>query len=100
MNELNMNAAVGEIIRIHRERCNMTQDQLADAIGKSRPTLVNIERGAQNIHINILYTIAEALSVPISALLPSTQASDELAQIYSDFDDSVRAWKSKHLSED
>ena len=68
-----LNERVGQLIRHHRKRLNLTQHQLAKRIGLSRPSIANIERGQQNILVHQLYDLASALHVSADALLPSVE---------------------------
>jgi transcriptional regulator with XRE-family HTH domain len=59
----------------------VTQQQLADAIGLSRPSLTNIEKGAQKILIHTVYELATELGVDVSTLLPSRVRASALDKI-------------------
>ena len=54
-----------KIIRKHR---GMTQDDLANAAGLSRPYLTEIETGRKEGSIRTLKSIAKALNVPLEKL--------------------------------
>lgn len=62
--------AIGELVRSERLKRKLTQEDLALRVGLTRTSINNIERGRQNIQIDTLYRIAEALYVPVNALLP------------------------------
>lgn len=49
----------------------MTQLELARAVGISRASLANIERGEQRVYIHHLVAIAAALDLDVTDLLPS-----------------------------
>lgn len=74
---------------IHRRRTavspSVSQQRLADAVGLSRASIVNIERGRHRIQIHVLYDIALALGVEVYALLPSTDATELADGLPSDF---------------
>ncbi|MFI6997185.1 helix-turn-helix domain-containing protein [Nocardia sp. NPDC050175] len=61
--------AVGAAIRRARESVGMSQDDLAEASGVSRPALARIELGTSSVQIDRLWDLAEALSTTPSALL-------------------------------
>lgn len=61
---------LGESIRWHREQAGLTQYELADAIGCTRPSIQMMERGAQRIHLDVLKRIATATHVTVASLLP------------------------------
>jgi transcriptional regulator with XRE-family HTH domain len=67
---------IGKLILRYRmaTKPRMSQQRLADAIGLSRASIVNIERGRHRIQIHVLYDIAIALSIDPHALLPSSAA--------------------------
>jgi transcriptional regulator with XRE-family HTH domain len=50
-------------VRRHRERAGMTTEQLANAVGISRPYLSNIEAGRKRLTPYLAIRIAEALGV-------------------------------------
>jgi transcriptional regulator with XRE-family HTH domain len=63
-------AVLGRRIRTSREFQRMTQDELAEKAGYSRPALVNIEQGRQAIPVHRLAQIAQALDTKPEHLLP------------------------------
>ena len=63
-------AVIGTIIREARKSREATQESLANAIGRSRTTVVNIESGVQGVTLTALYDIAFALDVAVGDLLP------------------------------
>ena len=54
----------GEIIRNRRKELNMSQEKLAEAVGKKRPYISRIENG-EDIRISNLMLIANALDLSI-----------------------------------
>lgn len=60
---------VGGQIRKLRVAKGLTQAQLAEAIGMSRPSLSKIERGVENFGVATLFSLAAALDVEPGALL-------------------------------
>jgi DNA-binding XRE family transcriptional regulator len=64
-------AAVGtQISRARRGR--LTQEALATKAALTRTSIINIEKGRQQILLHTLVDISRALQVPISDLLPNT----------------------------
>ena len=55
---------VGEQIRAARKSRGVTQQQLADRIGMSRPSLIDYEKGKTPVTVDLLTNIADALDVP------------------------------------
>ncbi|MFP5514655.1 MAG: helix-turn-helix domain-containing protein [Alphaproteobacteria bacterium] len=54
---------IGAKVKAGRQRCGLTQEQLADAVGKAVETISNIERGALLTGIDTLQRIAGVLDV-------------------------------------
>src|SRR5207249_352007 len=72
MNEELLYRLVGEKVRAARERLSpkRSQAKLAQALGLSRTSLVNIECGRQRAPLHVLWRIAEALGIELADLLP------------------------------
>ena len=54
----------GEIIRNRRKELNMSQEKLAEAVGKKRPYISRIENG-EDVRISNLLLVANALDLTI-----------------------------------
>ena len=54
----------GEIIKSRRKELNMSQEKLAEAVGKKRPYISRIENG-EDIKISNLLLIANALDLSV-----------------------------------
>lgn len=61
--------AVGERIRRARGK-NLSQEALASAIGLTRSSISNIEKGRQKLLLHTLVDISDALHVSAASLLP------------------------------
>ena len=57
---------IGLAVKSARTAANITQEELADTLGKTSKTISNIERGAVAPSIETLYEISRALKVPMS----------------------------------
>lgn len=64
----NINIHVGKMIRKYRKAANMTLQQLADAIHKSRATICKYENGDISMDIETLYEISQILQVSVPQL--------------------------------
>jgi transcriptional regulator with XRE-family HTH domain len=64
---------IGRAIARARRDSGLSQTELATAIGLSRTSISNIEKGRQKMLAHTLVDIAEALSVAIGSLLPDAQ---------------------------
>lgn len=62
-------AAIGGRVKERRQRRGWTLDELADASGVSRRTLVNVEQGSANPSVGTLLRISGALGVSLPALV-------------------------------
>jgi transcriptional regulator with XRE-family HTH domain len=64
-------AAVGG--RIAKSRTGrMTQEALAGKTSLTRTSIINIEKGRQQILVHTLVDIAQALQIPLTVLIPDT----------------------------
>lgn len=72
--------AVGAAVRRERTRRQMSTRALAAAAGVSQPFLTNVENGRVMPSIASLYSIAGALGVPASALLPEQPIRFEIVR--------------------
>lgn len=91
----NVNRLVGEQIRATRKRFGITQKELADVIGKSRPSLVNIEQGRYSLTVEELYKISIFFEMPIASFLPNTPAQQELDEIENNYRSRLSEWREK-----
>ena len=57
---------LGEIIKRARVEFGVSQEIVAEALGLSRVSIVNIEKGRQKIQIHTLIEIVNYLDIPIS----------------------------------
>lgn len=61
---------IGTRIIEQRTKKGITQAQLADAIGISRVSMLNIEKGKQTPSLHAIWIISEKLTVPVHYFLP------------------------------
>lgn len=61
---------IGEKIKDARKRKNFNQEVLADILGISRVSLINIETGKQRVPLHVLLDICESLEVTINDIVP------------------------------
>ena len=62
---------LGLNILVARKATGISQEMLANKLGVSRTTMVNIEKGRHRTLIHVLVEISEALNVKLESLLPS-----------------------------
>ncbi|SIL38976.1 XRE family transcriptional regulator [Mycobacteroides abscessus subsp. bolletii] len=60
---------MGRRIREHRLQQGLTQEALALASGVTRNILIDVEHGRRGLLYERLFDIADALQVPVSALV-------------------------------
>jgi len=78
----------------------MKQDQLAQAVGLSRTSITNIERGRQGVQAFILARIADVLGAPPGELLPRlTQEPEEVPEKMRSLEPEKRAWAERVLKQ-
>jgi Zn-dependent peptidase ImmA (M78 family) len=68
LNELSARE-IGRRLRLARENGGIRQEQAAEIIGMSRPTLVSIEKGTRPVRIQELQLLARHYGVSVNALL-------------------------------
>lgn len=68
MESKNYAAKIGTLIQETRQSKGMTQQELASALGTSQSAINRIEKGGQNISLDMLGRISDVLSSPIVSL--------------------------------
>lgn len=61
---------VGLRLRLHRERAELTQEELANVLEMPRSTYANIERGRQRAPADVLWRVAVHLGLSVKDFLP------------------------------
>lgn len=64
-------AFLGSRVRELRLRANLTQQELADAVGVARTTIMRFESGSHDLGSSRIRSIAQALQVPPGAIFDS-----------------------------
>ncbi|MCW3122611.1 MAG: hypothetical protein JWQ38_2103, partial [Flavipsychrobacter sp.] len=57
---------LGELIKEARNKVDVKQEKLAEFLGLSRVSIVNIEQGKQKVQIHTLLEIINYLEIPIT----------------------------------
>lgn len=65
---------LGQRLREARRSVNLTQGDLARAVGVSRTSITNIETGRQPLYVHTLLRFAEILGITASELIPARKA--------------------------
>ena len=71
-----LGALIARNVRAERSRRRMTQQQLADLLGVSRPTVTAIEIGRRPVAARDLPRLCRALGVPLIKLLDGADDQD------------------------
>jgi transcriptional regulator with XRE-family HTH domain len=69
---------IGAKIKDSRKLKSMNQDVLADALGISRVSLINIEAGKQRVPLHVLVDICECLNISLTDLIPLNLTEENL----------------------
>jgi transcriptional regulator with XRE-family HTH domain len=80
---------IGDRVKQFRNEENLTQEKLANSIGVSRTSIVNIEGGNQHAPLHVLWDIAETLDRDLESLIPSKRevqpnVYDQVDEAYAD----------------
>ncbi len=65
--------AFGKVLRSHRHKAELSQEELAEASGLHRVYISELERGRKAGSLTALRAIALALGVPLSSLLAEAE---------------------------
>jgi transcriptional regulator with XRE-family HTH domain len=68
--------AAGRSIAQARNRLGMTQEVLASKISLTRTSVINIEKGRQQLLLHMLVAISNALEIDPSELIPKSNATE------------------------
>ena len=85
----NIDKILGERIKGLREKAGINQQELANKLGVSRPTLSQIENGERKLNPDELYTIARLFNTSIDVLL-NLKSEPE---VIIDYDGKIKATK-------
>lgn len=80
--QLQSATAFAGFVRSSRLRANMTQDQLAQAVRKSRRWVIDLESGKVNLSLGAAIDVAAALGFTIE--LTRSERSEVLDEIFED----------------
>jgi transcriptional regulator with XRE-family HTH domain len=70
---------VGERVLRMRLTRELSQGKLADRVGLTRVSIVNIEKGRQRTPLHVLWQIAKALDVELTTFIPGSQDFEAMA---------------------
>jgi transcriptional regulator with XRE-family HTH domain len=95
-NELEFYQQLGESLKEARVKANKSQEALAQTMGLSRVTLVNIEKGRQKVQLHNLVEAANFLNVKLDDLIAYNSKEPEvnneiITKINRKFTDKLKA---------
>lgn len=64
---MSINIDIGKMIKFKRKEKGLSGELLAEKIGVSQQQLSRYERGINDIKVNTLYSITQALNIPIDS---------------------------------
>lgn len=64
-------------VHVFRAMHRMTQQELADKVGVSRQTIIQLERNRYNPSLLLAHDIADVFGVPIEKVFPFKQRQEE-----------------------
>jgi len=65
---------IGEIIRLHREKANLTQLELAELSGVGKTVIFDIEKGKSTVKLETLLKIFRSLNISVALGSPIIDA--------------------------
>jgi transcriptional regulator with XRE-family HTH domain len=88
---------IGRRVRsLRQNKLDITQDQLAERLGISRPSLANIESGRQKMSVDQLLTFSNILGIGPLELIPqfdnSSSAESLVSTLPNHIDPKLRQW--------
>ena len=87
----------GERVCRARKAAQLSQQELADRVGLTRTSIINIEKGRQTVNVIHLSHMAVALRASIDELVPSLKPA---SSIPSGLDDKTKKWIARVLDLD
>lgn len=100
INKEEINKSVGDKLKAVRKVMKFSQDDLANKIGLTRTSIVNIEKGRQSLTIENLYKISELFQVnPMDLLITSSGNMNIVLEAkIKEAESETEEWKNKYLS--
>lgn len=68
-----LSTAFGAVLREHRERAGLSQEDLADRAGLHRTYIGLLERGKRNPTLDVAQSLSTALGVTLTALISAVE---------------------------
>ena len=90
---------VGRRLKAARRERRIAQDAFAKAMGVSRTTASNLERGQQRLFLDQIYHAAEILRIPIQKLLPIQRPEGQGIVVHAASDDPLPPDAARQVAE-
>lgn len=97
---------LGQKIQSAREEKNMSQEELAQAIGCSQSALSNYEKGKRHIYLAQLERLSAALDKPLDYFVEKKSSDDNPTMVSSEYNgqyiqliNDINKLSDKHISE-
>jgi transcriptional regulator with XRE-family HTH domain len=74
-------AELGRRVKQRREELHLSQDEVARALGLTRSSIANLERGEQRISAEAFVTLAAILRIDLANLAPNVSSSTAAAKL-------------------
>ena len=87
---------IGRTIQKYRTAANMTQAQLAEAIGITQKHVSRIELGHHSPHFDVMYAISKVFNIPLDALALEGSMPNRNAEIQGIIDE-IQGFSPKQL---
>lgn len=82
----NVTSYVANKIKTLREGKNITQQELAEALGTTQQSIARYESGERKADQNILYSLAEYFKIPIDDFFPKRETNQDFDELELLFD--------------
>jgi transcriptional regulator with XRE-family HTH domain len=85
----------GQRVRLTRKKANLSQEALGRAVGLTRTSVTNIEKGRQHVPLHMAFVLAEAMKAPPDDLLPDLSSLEQqrsLAQLLEGVHPDQQEW--------
>ena len=83
MDNINITNYVANKIKTFREKKNITQKELAEALNTTQQTIARYENGERKADQNVLFALANYFGIPINDFFPSVKVdnNDEIEML-------------------
>jgi transcriptional regulator with XRE-family HTH domain len=76
MNKKELSEYIGDVIKRKREELGLRQEHLAEFLGFSRASIINLEKGRHSIQVNSLFDLSLLFKCKIDEFFPPAESVD------------------------